>query len=73
MGSFWGTGIGNKQIISILNKLKIPWNVSGLAHHAAGAALCSVFYLEKAKKLIKKESKYLRNSIAKIDGFSKRR
>ncbi len=64
-----GYGIGNKQIISILNKLKIPWNVSGLAHHAAGAALCSVFYLEKAKKLIKKESKYLRNSIAKIDGF----
>ncbi len=64
-----GYGIGSKQIISVLNNLKIPWNVSGLAQHAAGAALCSTSYLNKAKKIIKKESQYLRNSISKIDGF----
>jgi len=64
-----GYGIGSKQIISVLNNLKIPWNVSGLAQHAAGAALCSASYLNKAKKIIKKESQYLRNSISKIDGF----
>ncbi len=64
-----GYGVGSKQIISVLNNLKIPWNVSGLAQDAAGAALCSAPHLEKAKKIIKKESKYLRNSISKIKGF----
>ena len=64
-----GYGIGSKQIISILNNLKIPWNVSGLAQHAARAALCSISYLNKAKKIIENESKYLRNSISKINGF----
>ena len=64
-----GYGIGSKQIISILNNLKIPWNVSGLAQYAARAALCSISYLNKAKKIIENESKYLRNSISKIDGF----
>jgi len=64
-----GYGIGSKQIISILNNLKIPWNVSGLAQHAARAALCSISYLNKAKKIIENESQYLRNSISKIDGF----
>ena len=64
-----GYGIASKQIISILNNIKIPWNVSGLAQHAAGAALCSASYLNKAKKIVKKESQYLRNSISKIDGF----
>jgi len=64
-----GYGISSRQIISVLNKLKIPWNVSGLAQYAAGAALCSTLYLDKTRKIIKKESKYLRNSISKIDGF----
>lgn len=65
-----GYGIGSKQIISIMSNLKIPWNVSGLAQYAAGAALCSMSYLEKSKKIIKQESNYLRNSISKIDGFT---
>lgn len=64
-----GYGIGSKRIISILNNLKIPWNVSGLAQDAAGAALCSISHLKKTKKIIKNESKFLRNSISKIDGF----
>ncbi len=65
-----GYGLGTKNIIDILNKIKIPWNVSGLAQHAVGAALCHHFHLDKAKKLIKKESKYLQDTISKIDGFS---
>ncbi|MBI5860507.1 MAG: histidinol-phosphate aminotransferase family protein, partial [Nitrosarchaeum sp.] len=39
-----GYGIGSKQTISILNKIKIPWNVSGLAQQAASAALLHSFY-----------------------------
>lgn len=64
-----GYGVASKQIISVLNNLKIPWNVSGLAQYAAGAALCSISYLDKSKRIIKNESKYLRNSISKISGF----
>ncbi|MFB5611758.1 MAG: threonine-phosphate decarboxylase CobD [Nitrosarchaeum sp.] len=64
-----GYGIGSKQMITILNKIKIPWNVSGLAQHAASAALLNPFYLEKVKKIIKKESVYLVNSISKLKDF----
>ncbi len=65
-----GYGLGSKNMISILNKIKIPWNVSGLAQKAAGAALCHSFYLDKTKKLIDKELKYISTSIAKMPAFS---
>ena len=65
-----GYGLGNKQVISILNKIKIPWNISGIAQKAASAALCYNKYLVKSKKLIDKETKFLRNSISKIGSYS---
>jgi len=64
-----GYGIGSKQMISILNKIKIPWNVSGLAQQAASIALSHSSYLTKVKKIIKKESYYLINYISKLKGF----
>jgi len=65
-----GYGMGSKKIISILNRIKTPWNVSGLAQKAAGAALCHHFHLDKSKKLIKKEKIFLRKSISKLENFS---
>ena len=65
-----GYGIGNKNLISILNKIKIPWSVNGLAHQAGTAALSDRMFLAKTRKLIKAESKFLTDSISKIDGFS---
>ena len=64
-----GYGIGNKNLIAILNKIKIPWSVNDLAHHAGIAALSDKTFLAKTRKLIKAESKFLFNSISKIDGF----
>ncbi|MCE9652330.1 MAG: histidinol-phosphate aminotransferase family protein [Nitrosarchaeum sp.] len=64
-----GYGIGSKQMISILNKIKIPWNVSGLAQYAASTALSDLSYLNKVKKIIKKESFYLINRISKLNNF----
>ena len=64
-----GYGIGSKQMISVLNKIKIPWNVSGLAQQAASAAILHSFYLTKVKKMIKRESYYLINSISKLKFF----
>jgi len=65
-----GYGLGNKKLITILNNLKIPWNVSGVAQKAASAALCYYAYLDKARTLIINEKKFLRTAISKIDGFS---
>lgn len=64
-----GYGLGNKDIISVLNKIKIPWNVSGLAQHAASSAISSPNYLQKTRKLIKTESKFLKNQISKLKNF----
>lgn len=65
-----GYGIASKQMISILNKIKIPWNVSGLAQQTAITALDnSSSYLHRSKKLIKTESNFLIKEISKIDGF----
>lgn len=64
-----GYGVGSKQMISVLNKIKIPWNVSGLAQQAASTALSNSFYLTKAKKIIKNESFYLINCISKLKYF----
>jgi threonine-phosphate decarboxylase len=64
-----GYGIGSTQMISILNKIKIPWNVSGLAQQAASAALLHSSYLTNAKKMIKKESLYLIDHISTLKNF----
>ena len=48
----------------------MPWNVSGLAQKAASAAICYHSYLNKTRNLIPKETKFLKNEISKIDGFS---
>ncbi len=65
-----GYGLGNKKLVTILNNLKIPWNVSGIAQKAASAALCYHDYLDKTCKIIHKEKINLKNSISKINGFT---
>ena len=64
-----GYAVGAQKHISILNKIKIPWNVSGLAQYAACAALDTPNYLDKTKKIIQKEINYLKNNISKLDNF----
>lgn len=64
-----GYGLGSKKIISILNQIKIPWNVSGLAQQAASAAILTPKYLEKTKKLIKMESNFLKKKISTLKNF----
>lgn len=65
-----GYGIGNKKMISILDKIKIPWNVSGLAQEAAVLALSDAQFLRKTQKLITVESEFLKKSISEIAGLS---
>jgi len=64
-----GYGVGNKKLVSILNKIKIPWNVSGLAQHAASTAISNLNYLDKTKKIIKSELNYLKKNISNLENF----
>ena len=64
-----GYGLGSKKMIEILSRVKIPWNVSGIAQEIAIKALSSRSHLEKTRNLIKKERKFLKESISKISGF----
>jgi len=65
-----GYGLGNKQIIEILQRVKIPWNVNYIAQSAASAALCYSDFLEKSRKNIKKENSFLMNSLSKFQWLS---
>ena len=65
-----GYALGSKEIVSVLQRIKIPWNVSNIAQSAASAAICYHPFLEKSKKLIKKENDFLIKSISKLDKFS---
>jgi len=61
-----GYGLGSKNIIEILQRVKIPWNVNYIAQSAASAALCYSEFLEKSRKNIKKENSFLMNSLSQI-------
>jgi threonine-phosphate decarboxylase len=65
-----GYGLGNKKMIEILQKIKIPWNVSWIAQKSSIKALSDKLHLSKTLNLIKNESKFLSDSISKITGFT---
>ena len=65
-----GYGLGNKKMIDVLTRIKIPWNVNALAQKAASTALSSSSHLHKTRKLIKNELTFLTSSISKIKNFS---
>jgi len=65
-----GYGVGNRKLVLILNKIKVPWSVNGLAQEAGLAALSDKIFLAKTQKLIKNESSFLKTSISKLDAFS---
>ena len=65
-----GYRLGNKKVIDVLQRIKIPWNVNGLAQRAASDALSNISHLTKTRKLIKKELRFLKDSISKVNGFT---
>jgi threonine-phosphate decarboxylase len=64
-----GYAASSKQIIKILQKIKIPWSVNSLAQNAANVALKNESHLVKSNLVIKKELNYLINKISKLNGF----
>ena len=64
-----GYGVGNNQIIEILNRIKIPWNVNIIAHNAISSLFKDHSYLKRSKKLINTELLFLTTSISKLHNF----
>jgi threonine-phosphate decarboxylase len=65
-----GYGVCNPTLAKKLSANKIPWNVNGLAQVAGVAALLERRrYLSKARALVKKERKFLHDSIGKLRSF----
>ena len=64
-----GYGVGSKQMIKILQKIKIPWSVNVLAQEAGIIALKNKSHLKKSKLIIQKEYIFLKNKINNIKGF----
>jgi len=64
-----GYGVACRDIIEVLSKVKIPWNVNCLAQAAATAALRDVEYLEKTEKLIEEEKVFLLNELSRVGDF----
>ena len=64
-----GYAVASKQIIDVLQKLKIPWSVNILAQEAGIIAIKNKSHLIKSKSIIKKEYDFLKNKISDIQGF----
>jgi len=64
-----GYAVSSEAIISTLQNLKIPWSVNALAQEAGLAAIRSKSHLSKSRRIIKKESAFLKSKIAGIPGF----
>ncbi|MFQ6080544.1 MAG: threonine-phosphate decarboxylase CobD [Candidatus Bathyarchaeia archaeon] len=64
-----GYGIACEEIINLLFKAKIPWNVNCLAQAAAIAALRDTEYLEKTRELVSEEKPFLLNGLRQIRGL----
>ena len=64
-----GYACGSKEIIKILQKIKIPWSVNSLAQDAANAVIKNISHIKKSNIIIQKESKYLEDNISNLNGF----
>jgi threonine-phosphate decarboxylase len=64
-----GYGVGNEEIVNILLRAKIPWNVNCVAQAAAVAALEDEEHLRVTLELIKREKMWLASELSAFRGF----
>ncbi|RMF31137.1 MAG: histidinol-phosphate aminotransferase family protein, partial [Candidatus Nitrosothermus koennekii] len=63
-----GYAVASKEIARIMNKTSITWNTNILAQIAAIQALNDLEHIEKSKKMINREKRYMINYLNKL-GF----
>lgn len=64
-----GYAVCNPHVLERLKRQRVPWNVNGLAQAAGVAALADRGYLKRAREMISRERKFLREKIAKMSAF----
>lgn len=64
-----GYGVSCREIIDLLLRVKVPWNVNCLAQEAAVEALKDKGFLEKTLELIRVERSFLADRLRQIKGF----
>jgi histidinol-phosphate aminotransferase len=64
-----GYGIGNREVIQAMHRVREPFNVNSLAQAAALAALDDAEHLEKTRELLRKEKPILTQGL-KSAGFT---
>jgi len=64
-----GYGVACEDIIDVLSRVKMPWNVNVLAQAAAIAALEDMEYLQNTEKLLKEERAFLLSELGEIGCF----
>ncbi|MEM1539645.1 MAG: threonine-phosphate decarboxylase CobD [Candidatus Bathyarchaeia archaeon] len=64
-----GYGIACEDLIDVLSKVKVPWNVSCLAQVAAICALKDKEHLKRTQKLVSEERTFLLDKLRKIRGL----
>ena len=57
------------RVAEILRRVRVPWGVNSLAQAAARAAIADTSHLAKSRKIIQRESAYLRRNISRLEGF----
>ena len=65
-----GYSVCSPALAEKLTRIKIPWNVNGLAQAAGVAALSDMKHLQKTRAIIKKERKFMQERIGKLKSFS---
>lgn len=61
-----GYAVSNPAVIKKLEELKPPWNINIFAHDAALASIRDIPYIQRTKKLIEKERRFLAAEISKL-------
>ncbi|MEM1625085.1 MAG: aminotransferase class I/II-fold pyridoxal phosphate-dependent enzyme, partial [Candidatus Nezhaarchaeales archaeon] len=64
-----GYGVACKDMIDMLSKAKLPWNVNTLAQVAAISALEDHEHLTNTRRFISEERKFLLSELEKISGL----
>lgn len=62
-----GYGVASEELISLLNRVREPFNVNSIAQAAALAALKDLAYLNKMKQLMKEQRNYLYAQLKQLE------
>ena len=61
-----GFGVASRDIVNILNSVKMPWNVNNLAMIAAKEAVTDRAFIEKSRLFVSREKAYMLRQLQRI-------